>query len=94
MALSDSKIVHVAALRAKKACLQILATDADLQQLKADWIAYGATPFANWVASGDGPNVTSVIPPDFDAKMNAVVTAHANLKAAIVDELAFLKEVE
>lgn len=91
---ADSKIVHAAALEAKRLCLQILATDADLQQLKADWIALVATPFASWKASGDGPDAGSLIPPDFDVKMNAVIAEHDTLKNAIIAHLNFLKEAE
>lgn len=94
MALSDSKVVHEAALRAKVACEQILATDAALQQLKADWIADGATPFANWKASGNGPDGDSLIPPDFDVRINALVTAHNDMTTAMIAHLNFLKGVE
>lgn len=94
MPLADNKIVHKAVLRAKKLVKQILQTDAELQQLAADWQGEPKQAYARWVAA-QGTNLDgALIDGTIEAEMNTVITEHHELSTRIQAALDRLKEVQ
>lgn len=91
MPRSDSKIVHAAALEAKRLCKQIIETDDGLQALLSGW---DNAAWTRLMAAAEAPTSASPIKPTFKTKMLAVIDRHDTLREAIVAEASELEEVE